>query len=38
LAKNTGQKLEKIERDVDRDYFMGAKEAAEYGVIDKVLG
>ena len=38
LAKNTGQKLEKIERDVDRDFFMGAKEAAEYGVIDKVLG
>ena len=38
LAKNTGQKLERIESDVDRDFFMGAKEAAEYGVIDKVLG
>ncbi len=37
LAKNTGQKLEKIERDVDRDFFMGAKEAVEYGIIDKVL-
>lgn len=37
LAKNTGQKLEKIERDVDRDFFMGSKEAVEYGIIDKVL-
>jgi len=37
LAKNTGQKLEKIEKDVDRDFFMGAKEAVEYGIIDKVL-
>jgi ATP-dependent Clp protease protease subunit len=38
LAKNTGQKLDRIEKDVDRDYFMDAKEALEYGVIDKVLG
>lgn len=37
LAKNTGQKVEKIERDVDRDFFMDAKEAVEYGIIDKVL-
>jgi ATP-dependent Clp protease protease subunit len=37
LAKNTGQKLDKIERDVDRDFFMDAKEALEYGIIDKVL-
>lgn len=37
LAKNTGQKLEKIERDVDRDFFMDAKESVEYGIIDKVL-
>lgn len=37
LAKNTGQKLEKIEKDVDRDFFMGAKEAVEYGIIDKML-
>ncbi len=37
LAKNTGQKLDKIERDVDRDFFLGAKEAVEYGIIDKVL-
>ncbi len=37
LAKNTGQKLEKVERDVDRDFFMTAEEAKTYGVIDKVL-
>lgn len=38
LAKNTGQKLEKIEKDVDRDFFMDAPEALKYGIIDKVLG
>lgn len=37
LAKNTGQKLEKIERDVDRDFFMTAAEAKDYGLVDKVL-
>ena len=37
LAKNTGQKLDRIEKDVDRDYFMAADEALKYGVIDKVL-
>ncbi|MBO7369466.1 MAG: ATP-dependent Clp endopeptidase proteolytic subunit ClpP [Campylobacter sp.] len=37
LAQNTGQKLAKIEKDTDRDFFMSAKEAAEYGIIDKVL-
>ena len=37
LAKNTGQKLDKVERDVDRDYFMSADEAHKYGLIDKVL-
>jgi ATP-dependent Clp protease protease subunit len=37
LAKNTGQKLEKINTDADRDYFMSAQEAHEYGIIDKVL-
>jgi ATP-dependent Clp protease protease subunit len=37
LAKNTGQKVEKIEKDVDRDYFMTADEAQKYGIIDKVL-
>jgi len=37
LAKNTGQKLEKITTDVDRDFFMDAQEALKYGIIDKVL-
>jgi len=36
LAKATGQKLTKIEHDVDRDFFMDAEEAKEYGIIDKV--
>jgi ATP-dependent Clp protease protease subunit len=37
LAKHTGQPLEKIAVDTDRDYFMGGSEAAEYGLIDAVL-
>lgn len=37
LALNTKQKLEKIEQDTERDYFLEAKEAKEYGLIDKVL-
>ena len=37
LAKNTGQKLAKIERDVDRDYWMTATEAKAYGLVDKVI-
>ncbi len=37
LAKNTGQTLSKIEKDVDRDFFMSADEAKKYGVIDKVI-
>ncbi|WP_101048200.1 ATP-dependent Clp endopeptidase proteolytic subunit ClpP [Macromonas nakdongensis] len=37
LAERTGQPLEKIERDTERDYFMAAAEAAEYGLIDKVI-
>ena len=37
LAANTGQPLEKIEHDTDRDNFMGAHEACEYGLIDKVI-
>jgi len=37
LAKNTGQKLSKIEKDVDRDFWMSAKEAVEYGLVDKVI-
>ena len=37
LAHHTGQELEKVARDTDRDFWMMANEAAEYGVIDKVL-
>lgn len=37
LSQNTGQKLEKVEKDTDRDYWMSPAEAKEYGLIDKVL-
>ncbi|MFH1782148.1 MAG: ATP-dependent Clp protease proteolytic subunit, partial [Candidatus Omnitrophota bacterium] len=37
LSRHTGQKLEKIKTDTDRDYFMSAEEAKEYGLIDEVL-
>ncbi len=37
LADHTGQELPKVEHDTDRDYYMGAQEAFEYGVIDQVL-
>lgn len=38
LAKNTGQKLAKVEQDSDRDYWMTAEEAVKYGLADKVIG
>ncbi len=37
IMKHTGQPLERIEKDTDRDYFMGAGEAKEYGLIDEVV-
>ena len=37
LAKNTGQKLAKIEKDVDRDFWMSADESVAYGIVDKVV-
>lgn len=37
LSKHTGQPIERIEKDTDRDNFMGAVEAVEYGLVDKVL-
>ncbi len=37
LSERTGQTLKRIEKDTDRDYFMDAKEAKEYGLIDKVV-
>ncbi|GAA6812263.1 ATP-dependent Clp endopeptidase proteolytic subunit ClpP [Helicobacter pylori] len=37
LAQNSGQSLDQIAKDTDRDFYMSAKEAKEYGLIDKVL-
>jgi len=37
ICKATGQSSEKVERDMDRDYFLTAKDAVEYGLIDKVI-
>jgi len=37
LAKHTGQKIEKIEKDSDRDYYMSSEEAKTYGIIDKII-
>lgn len=37
LAKNTGQKLAKIEKDADRDFWMSGKEAVDYGLVDQVI-
>jgi ATP-dependent Clp protease, protease subunit len=37
MQKHTGQSIERIEKDTDRDYFMGAGEAKEYGLLDEVV-
>ena len=37
LAKHTGQTMEKIEKDSDRDFYMSAQEALEYGLVDKII-
>jgi ATP-dependent Clp protease protease subunit len=37
IAKHTGQSLDRVEKDTDRDYFMGAVEAKQYGIIDEVF-
>ncbi len=37
MAKNTGQSVSKIEKDMDRDFYMSAEEAKKYGIVDKVL-
>jgi len=37
LAKHTGQPLERIEKDTDRDFYLSAEEAKDYGLIDKVI-
>jgi len=38
MSKHTGQSVERISKDFDRDYFMDAKAAVEYGIVDEVLG
>ena len=37
MSKNTGKSLEQIEKDTERDYFLSAKEAKNYGLIDKII-
>lgn len=37
LAKHTGKDIKKIEKDTDRDFYMSAEEAKEYGVVDKII-
>jgi ATP-dependent Clp protease, protease subunit len=37
MAKNTGQTQSKVEKDIERDFFMSADEAKKYGIIDKIL-
>lgn len=37
LAKHTGQKVERVEKDVERDFIMGAEQAKEYGIIDEII-
>jgi ATP-dependent Clp protease protease subunit len=37
LSKHTNQKLAKIEKDTERDYFMSAEEAKNYGIVDKII-
>jgi ATP-dependent Clp protease protease subunit len=37
IAKHTGQKLEKVERDVERDFIMNAHQTKEYGIVDDII-
>jgi ATP-dependent Clp protease protease subunit len=37
IATHTGQPIEKVRQDTERDYFMSAKEAMEYGIVDQVI-
>jgi ATP-dependent Clp protease protease subunit len=37
IAKHTGQPLERVERDTDRDYFLNPEEAVQYGLIDGII-
>jgi ATP-dependent Clp protease protease subunit len=37
LANHTGQPLEKVEKDTERNFYMSAEEAVEYGIVDKIV-
>jgi ATP-dependent Clp protease protease subunit len=37
IAEHTGQELDKVKQDTDRDYFLSSEEAKEYGIIDRVI-
>jgi ATP-dependent Clp protease protease subunit len=37
MAKHTGQSLDRIERDVERDFIMTAQQAKEYGILDEII-
>jgi ATP-dependent Clp protease protease subunit len=37
MAKHTGQSIDRIERDVERDFIMNAQQAQEYGIIDEII-
>jgi len=37
MAKHTRQPLEKVERDVERDFWMDAQQAREYGIVDEII-
>ncbi len=37
IAQHTGQHIEKVSKDMERDYFLTAEEAKEYGIIDRVI-
>ncbi len=37
LSKHTGQSLKKVEKDTDRDFYMSAREAKDYGIVDKII-
>jgi ATP-dependent Clp protease protease subunit len=37
MAKHTGQPLDRIERDVERDFIMTAEQAKEYGIVDEII-
>jgi ATP-dependent Clp protease protease subunit len=37
MAKHTGQKLEKVEKDVERDFIMNAQQSKDYGIVDDII-